>query len=70
MDPNLEKIRDSNRHFIHTGQLHKPITQAQDYLEYVLCYNFEKVNQELDEFVAHIKKMRRRRSGKRQKEQG
>lgn len=70
MDPNLEKIRDHNRHLIRTGQLSKPIHQAQDYLEYILGYDFDKVNTELDSFVASIKKLRRRRGGQRQEKQG
>lgn len=53
MDNNLVKIRDHNMHLIRRGKLAKPIVQAKSYLTYMLQHNWERIDAEMDDFVAH-----------------
>jgi len=58
MDPNLEKIRDANRHLIKRGQLGPLIIQAKDYLDYILgSQKTEQIDKEMDEYVAHLREL-------------
>lgn len=58
MDPNLEKIRDANRHLIKRGQLGPLIVQAKDYLKYILGdQKTEQIDKEMDEYVAHLQEI-------------
>lgn len=58
MDPNLEKIRDSNRKFIQKGKLAVPIIHAKSYLFNMLGEGCrEQIETELAEFVEEIKKL-------------
>lgn len=52
MDYNLEKIYQSNLEDIQRGRCSTAITQAKDYLVYILTgYKMKEVNYELDEFA-------------------
>jgi len=70
MDANLLKIADANRFSIRNGSIGKACDQAEDYLTYILGHNYETIQEEMDEFVVHVKKMRRRNRGKRKEPQG
>lgn len=68
MDPNLEKIAEANSYAIRKGNIKKAIEQAEDYLSYMLGHNAEQnLESELQEFVAHVKEMRREARGQRQR---
>jgi hypothetical protein len=52
MDPNLVKIRDTNLTLIKENRFGRAITQAKDYLLFILGEdNMDQLNQELDQFV-------------------
>lgn len=56
MDPNLEKIRDHNIRLIRRGKLALPIIHAKSYLFNILGEERrEDIEEELGEFVEHIK---------------
>jgi hypothetical protein len=56
VDSNLKKIRDANLSLIKQNRFGLAITQAKDYLLYILGENrMDQVNRELDDFVAHMK---------------
>jgi len=58
MDPNLEKIRDSNRKFIRKGKLAVPIIHAKSYLFNLLGEEQrDQIEEELDEFVRSVKQL-------------
>lgn len=58
LDPNLEKIRDANIHFVKRGKLGIPILQAKDYLVYLLGESkMEQIDREVDDFVDHLKEV-------------
>lgn len=66
MDPNLNTIIHANRFAIQHGSIHKACTQAEDYLVYILGFNEKVIQKELDEFVNHVKTIRRRSRGKKE----
>lgn len=68
MDPNLKKIRDTNMHAITRGSVQKAISQAEDYLIYMIGFDNKKIEQELDVFVADVKAIRRKSRGHKRKE--
>jgi len=56
MDASLKKIRDANLALIKQNRFGLAIVQGKSYLVYILGENrMDQVNQELDEFVAHMK---------------
>jgi hypothetical protein len=56
MDPNLEKIRDSNMFLIRKGKISRAIRQGKDYLTNILGeYRIDEIDKELDKFVEDIK---------------
>jgi hypothetical protein len=58
LDPNLVKIRDTNIALIKRNLLGRPIIQAKSYLLHVMGENrMDEINDELDQFVAHMKTM-------------
>ena len=70
MDPNLDKIKEDNMHLITHGRVQKAISQAQDYLTYVIGHDQEQINQELDTFVTNVKEIRRQSRGQKRKPEG
>jgi hypothetical protein len=60
MDPNLQKFADYYRREIERGKLSNALQDAQSYLEYILGFNYEKIEQELAAFTVHIKQKRKR----------
>lgn len=69
MDPNLEKIRDSNMHAIKRGSVQRAIQQAEDYLSHMNGFNFEQTQKELNTFVSEVKMIRRENRGKKRQGQ-
>ena len=69
MDANLLKIAEANRFAIRNGSIGKACDQAENYLTYMLCHDYEAIQKEMDEFVVHVKKMRRRNRGQGKKPQ-
>ena len=59
MDPNLSKIKDVNMYAITHGKVRGVISQAEDYLTYIIGHNQKKVNQELNKFICDIKAVRK-----------
>ena len=51
IDPNLMKIANFHMYRIKRGKLARPIAEAKDYLEYLLGYDLEQINKELDVFI-------------------
>ena len=63
MDVSLEKILHANRFDIYKGSIQKACEQSEDYLTYILGHNYETIQEEMNEFVIHVKEMRRRCRG-------
>ena len=58
LDCNLMKIRDANMNLIKDNRFGQAIMQAKSYLLYILGPNrMDQVNQELDDFVEHLKEL-------------
>jgi len=55
-------------HAITRGSVQKAISQAEDYLTYTVGFDNEKIEQELDVFVADVKAIRRKSRGQKRKE--